>query len=106
MPFIVTLHFQPGLRRCILTNEFSPVRLEEPILAVPKVLTKSHIVVFFIKPLYYSLASSLLPRIGLVSHLKVSWQRVILYIYGKSLVSHLKVSRRTVILYIYGKTLV
>jgi hypothetical protein len=67
-----------GLRPCILTNEFSPVRPEKSILTISQVLTKSHIVVVFIKSLHYLLASSedycLAPpgrRLGMISHLKI-----------------------------------
>jgi len=68
-----------ALRSYFLTDEFSPVRRARSILAITEVLTKSHVVVFFIKSLDYSLASSshyclAFPacRLRLISHLKVS----------------------------------
>jgi len=61
-------------------HEFSPVSQARSILlTIPEVLTKSHVVIFFIKSLHYLLASSshsclTLPayQLGLISHLRVS----------------------------------
>jgi len=83
--FIVRLvpHLPAGtfntITRCILTDEFSPVRRARSILTIPEVLTKSHLVA--------PRASALRHR--LIYYLKVSrWAIVILHTSWKVLVWH------------------